>query len=117
MMPNPTNEKVIGAFKAIVEEMIKMNKVIIARYVYRANSDPKLVVLIPHLAKKGPVFYLNTLPTIEDIRDYQFESLTNCTKNQEELVSKFIDSLDLGEGDEEQLKPSETYNPILQYFS
>ena len=116
VMPNPTNEKVIGAFKAIVEEMIKMNKVIIARYVYRTNSDPKLVVLIPHLAKKGPVFYLNTLPTIEDIRDYQFESLTNCTKNQEELVSKFIDSLDLGEGDEEQLKPSETYNPILQYF-
>lgn len=114
--PNPTDSNEIGAFHAIVSEMIKMNKVLIARYVYRQNADPKLVVLTPHMSKRGPVFYLNTLPTIEDIRDYQFDSLKECSKNQEELVSKFIDSLDLEQNGEEQLKPTETYNPILQYF-
>ena len=116
VIPNPQSENDIKAMKALVEEMIKMNKVLIARYVYRNNSSPKLVVLSPHLSKKGPLFYLNVLPTVEDIRDYQFDSLKECTKNQEELISKFIDSLDLENDDEEELKPTETYNPTLQYF-
>ena len=80
VIPNPQSENDIKAMKALVEEMIKMNKVLIARYVYRNNSSPKLVVLSPHLSKKGPLFYLNVLPTVEDIRDYQFDSLKECTK-------------------------------------
>ena len=116
VIPNPQSENDIKAMKALVEEMIKMNKVLIARYVYRNNSNPKSVVLSPHLSKKGPLFYLNVLPTVEDIRDYQFDSLKECTKNQEELINKFIDSLDLENDDEEELKPTETYNPTLQYF-
>ena len=116
VIPNPQSINDIKAMKALVEEMIKMNKVLIARYVSRTNNPPKLVVLSPHLSKKGPLFYLNILPTVEDIRDYQFDSLKECSKNQEELISKFIDSLDLENEDEEELKPSETYNPTLQYF-
>lgn len=117
VIPNPESRYGdIEAFFGIVTEMIKANKVLIARYIFRANADPKLVVLTPHLSKKGPVFYLNALPTIEDIRDYQFDSLKQCSIKQEELVSKFIDSLDLEANDEEELKPNETYNPILQYF-
>ena len=121
VIPNPESENDIKAFTAIVKEMKEMNKVMICRYVYRENAEPKLVVLSPHIGSKGAVLYLNTLPTIEDIRDYQFESLKECTMKQEEVVSKFIDSLDLErddeEGDkEETLKPSDTYNPVLQYF-
>jgi ATP-dependent DNA helicase 2 subunit 2 len=107
------------AFTAIVQSMIEMNKVLICRYVYRENADPKLVVLSPHMSKRGAVLYLNTLPTVEDIRDFQFESLTESTKKQEDVVSGFIDSLDLenvGEDEMEVLKPNETFNPILQYF-
>jgi len=101
--------------------MISANKVMICRYVYRENSDPKLIILSPKLGKKGAILYLNTLPSVEDIRDYQFESLKECTIKQEEVVSKFIDSLDLEKEDEngekhEVLKPTETFNPILQYF-
>jgi hypothetical protein len=102
--------------------MINTNKVLICRYVYRNNANPKLVCLTPHISKNGPVFYLNTLPTVEDLRDYQFSSLTECTVQQEEVVSKFIDELDLkatedeNEGPEEKLKPTRTYNPTLQYF-
>jgi ATP-dependent DNA helicase 2 subunit 2 len=107
------------AFTAVVQSMIEMNKVLICRYVSRDNSEPKLVVLSPYMTKRGAVLYLNTLPTVEDIRDFQFESLTECSKKQEEVVSGFIDSLDLenvGEEEMEMLKPSETFNPILQYF-
>ena len=116
VVPNPTSNEDIQGTLALVNEMIKMNKVIIARYVYRNNSQPKLVVLTPHMSKKGPVFYLNVLPTVEEIRDFQFESLPESSKKQEEFIGHFIDSLDLEQDGEEEIKPSETYNPMLQYF-
>jgi ATP-dependent DNA helicase 2 subunit 2 len=101
---------------------VNTNKVLICRYVYRNNANPKLVCLTPHITQYGPVFYLNQVPTVEDLRDYQFQSLQECTVQQEEVVSKFIDELDLeaGEEDEEEpeekLKPTRTFNPSLQYF-
>lgn len=122
VIPNPESDKDIKAFAALVNEMKELNKVVICRYVYRENADPKLIVLSPHIGSNGAVLYLNALPTVEDIRDYQFESLKECTIKQEEVMSKFIDSLDLekeieGEEDgEEALKPGETFNPVLQYF-
>ena len=116
VIPNPNSENDLKATMAIVNEMIKLNKVIIARYVFRNNVQPKLVVLIPHLSKKGPVFYLNVLPTVEEIRDFQFESLPECSQQQEEFIGHFIDSLEMDNDGEEELKPSETYNPMLQYF-
>ena len=114
--PNPTSDSDIKGTLALVTEMIKMNKVIIARYVYRNNSQPKLVVLTPHMSKKGPIFYLNILPTVEEIRDFQFDSLPEASQKQEEFMGHFIDSLDLEKDGEEEIKPSETYNPMLQYF-
>jgi len=116
VVPNPTSNPDIQATLGIVNEMLKMNKVIIARFVFRNNATPKLVVLTPHISKKGPIFYLNVLPTVEEIRDFQFESLPECSQKQEEFMGHFIDSLDLEKDGEEQLKPSETYNPMLQYF-
>ena len=116
VIPNPTSPGDIQGTLGIVSEMIKMNKVIIARYVFRNNATPKLVVLSPHLSKKGPIFYLNILPTVEEIRDFQFESLPECSQKQEEFMGHFIDSLDLEKDGEELIKPSETYNPMLQYF-
>lgn len=113
VVPNPASESDCKAFKTIVKEMLSMNKVIIARYIARANAQPRLAVLTPHLSKKGPVLYLNILPTVEDIRDFQFDSLPECSKEQENFLSGFIDSLDL---DEDEVDPTETYNPMLQYF-
>ena len=116
VVPNPTSEEDIIGTTALVQEMLKLNKVIIARYVYRNNSQPKLVVLTPHMSKKGPMFYLNILPTVEEIRDFQFDSLPEASKKQEEFMGHFIDSLDLEQDGEEEIKPTETYNPMLQYF-
>jgi len=116
VVPNPTSEEDIIGTTALVKEMLKMNKVIIARYVPRNNSQPKLVVLTPHMSKRGPMFYLNILPTVEEIRDFQFDSLPEASKKQEEFIGHFIDSLDLEQDGEEEIKPTETYNPMLQYF-
>ena len=116
VVPNPASPEDIKGTTALVSEMIKMNKVIIARYVYRNNSQPKLVVLTPHMSKKGQMFYLNILPTVEEIRDFQFDSLPEASKKQEEFMGHFIDSLDLEQDGEEEIKPTETYNPMLQYF-
>jgi len=121
VIPNPENDNDIETFTAFVIEMIQTNKVLICRYVSRNNAEPKLVVLTPHMSKRGAILYLNTLPSVEDIRDYQFESLKECTIRQEEVVSNFIDTLDLDRVDEdgneeEVLKPTETFNPVLQYF-
>ena len=116
VVPNPTSEEDIKGTTALVKEMIKMNKVIIARYVPRNNSQPKLVVLTPKMSKRGPMFYLNILPTVEEIRDFQFDSLPEASKKQEEFMGHFMDSLDLEQDGEEEIKPSETYNPMLQYF-
>jgi len=121
VIPNPESANDIETFTAFVMEMIETNKVLICRYVARNNTEPKLVVLTPHISKGGAILYLNTLPTVEDIRDYQFESLKECTIKQEEVVSRFIDSLDMEREDEEGnveevLKPTETFNPVLQYF-
>lgn len=120
VFPNPNDSTQVKAFYSMVEAMISQNKVLICRFISRAKSEPKLVVLSPHIGTHGPVLYLNQLPTIEDIRDYQFDSLQECTIKQEEVISGFIDEMDLDAneetGQEELLKPSETYNPILQYF-
>ena len=50
--------------------MLETKKVMLAKIMERKNADPKLVALIPHIAKKKPLLYLAQLPTAEDIRDY-----------------------------------------------
>ena len=47
VVPNPTSDSDKTAFTAFVQGMIEMNKVLICRFVSRANADAKLVVLSP----------------------------------------------------------------------
>lgn len=60
--------------------------------------------------------YLNYLPTIEGLREYQFPKLKPSTEAQQKVVGDFIDALDLMPDGEEQLKPKMTFNPVLQYL-
>lgn len=57
--------------------------------------------------------YINRLPTIEDLREYQFAQPEPSTEAQQQAASDFIDALDLTAG-EEQLRPKITFNPVLQ---
>ena len=58
------------AFASLIHGMLETKKVMLAKIMERKNADPKLVALIPHIAKKKPLLYLAQLPTAEDIRDY-----------------------------------------------
>lgn len=118
VFPNTSDTSQVKAFYTIVESMISLNKVLLARIVTRAKSEPKLVVLHPHIGEHGPLLYMNQLPTSEDIRDYQFDSFQECTPQQEEVMSGFIDELDMDINEDEvgEFKPSNMFNPILQYF-
>ena len=107
------------AFSALVTAMIETDKVMIAKWVSRKNAAPKLVVLHPHQEPKFECLYMNILPTVEDIRDYQFGSLVQSTEAQQKAMDDFVDALDLDEGEPEEAVQDEQviFNPTLQYFN
>lgn len=59
--------------------------------------------------------YINRLPTIEDLREYQFAPPEPSTESQRRAAAAFIDALDLTTR-EEQLRPKMTFNPVLQHL-
>ena len=100
------------AFGALVHAMMEMDRVMIAKFISRKNAAPKLAVLYPHVTKSYECLYMNYLPTIEDIRDYQFASLKESTQSQQQAAEKLIEALDMTKN-EEELKPEMTFNPTL----
>jgi ATP-dependent DNA helicase 2 subunit 2 len=107
------------AFSALINAMIETDKVMIAKWISRKNSAPKLVVLHPYHTPKFECLYMNVLPTVEDIRDYQFGSLQESTEGQQQAMDEFVDALDLDEVEREEGVESDVnvYNPTLQYFN
>jgi len=61
------DQKALGS---LIHALFELEKVAICRYVTRKNSSPKLVCMIPHIDSTYECFYVNQLPTSEDIRDY-----------------------------------------------
>jgi len=105
------------ALASLIRGLHESNKVMICRFMAKNNTVPHIAVLSPHISKRLQCLYINYLPTIEDLRDYQFTSPVKSTEEQQKAASDFIDSLDLtGGGEEEQLKPKMTFNPVLQYM-
>ncbi|KAL4449930.1 hypothetical protein ABPG74_015049 [Tetrahymena malaccensis] len=80
---------------SLIKACFEDERYLVARYVLRQNSIPKLVALIPHLKQKCEYFYIVELPTAESIRDYAFNSLIRSTSDQQKLMSQLIDELDL----------------------
>jgi len=110
------------ALSALIHALLESDKVIIARYAPRSNSQPRLAALIPHITSRYECMWLNVLPTVEDIRDYQFASLDSSSEKQQSSAADFIRAMDLtslpsADGNTiESLKPGTTFNPTLQYF-
>lgn len=100
--------------------MISLNKYGLARYIPRnskAGVTPKMVVLIPYRSADREMFYLIELPTIEDVRQYQFNSLKEATQQQKDLVKALVEKMMLFDEDgEEEVKVENTFNPHRQYF-
>ncbi|CAE7372902.1 ku80, partial [Symbiodinium natans] len=105
------------AFESLVEAMLAEQRVLIARYVYRKDSQPHMVALIP---KKGvgsaSHMVLQFLPFEEDVRPWTCASLPESTSDQRAAMAKIVDGLTLCSKDAEMLRPEETSNPSLTRF-
>jgi ATP-dependent DNA helicase 2 subunit 2 len=121
IIPTPDDKNIV-AFNSIVDAMLEAEKVGIVRYIMRNNTPPKLAALFAKKSKTGVrTMYLSLLPTAEDIRDYRFAKLKESTEEEKALVEQLVDRMDLMNfirpgltEPYEALKPSETFNPIIQ---
>lgn len=118
-IPKPYDENASIAFSSLVRALAEMDKVAIVRYVYRKNAQPQLGLLSPCIKTDYDCLYFNTLPFAEDLRSYPFKSFENIKFTDEQLKSTedLIKSMDLMDAEEEEaLKPSQTFNPIIQHL-
>ncbi|KAL4499088.1 hypothetical protein ABPG72_016990 [Tetrahymena utriculariae] len=87
---------------SLIKACFEEQRYLVARFVLRQNSIPKLIALIPRVKKNCEYFYILELPTVESIRDYAFNSLISSTPDQQKLMSQLIDELDLDQYEENQ---------------
>jgi hypothetical protein len=69
-------------FTALVFAMLSTGTYALARYVprnSRGGVTPRLVALMPHRAVDREGLFLVDLPTVEDVRDYPFNSLRTAS--------------------------------------
>eukprot|EP01132_Coremiostelium_polycephalum_P004803 gene4803-5989_t len=132
-VPPPGDKTAEIAFSAFVHGLAETNQVAIIRYVKKNSGSPYLGYLFPHIKPGYECLYYNTLPFADDIRQYQFPSISrnnpltrkSYIPSQEQLnaAQDLIDSMDLMKADEDEegepipaLRPRYTYNPLLQHF-
>jgi len=125
-IPEPGNTKATLAVSAVARAMHQMNKVAIVRCVWRqGQGSVALGVLTPNISSVNNVqdsFYFNVLPFAEDIREFQFRSLSSLpsssqpTEEQQEAADNLVKMLDLAPPGREVLKPEFTPNPMLERF-
>lgn len=120
VVPSADNVMTRKLFSAFIYSMISLNKYGLARYIPRNSKvgvNPKMVVLIPYRSPEREMFYLMELPTVEDVRQYPFNSLKQSSSDQKTLVRSLIDQMMLSNSEgEEELKVESTFNPQRQYF-
>eukprot|EP00933_Yihiella_yeosuensis_P039362 TRINITY_DN33335_c0_g1_i1.p1 TRINITY_DN33335_c0_g1~~TRINITY_DN33335_c0_g1_i1.p1 ORF type:complete len:761 (-),score=189.73 TRINITY_DN33335_c0_g1_i1:56-2338(-) len=109
------------AFESIIEAMAEQRKVLIARYVYRKDGQPRMVALIPLKGENGQSssMIMQYLPFTEDIREWTCASLPEPTAEQRQAVSYLFDTMALEKADgaeSELLRPEGTNNPALSRF-
>ncbi|CAK7347919.1 unnamed protein product [Dovyalis caffra] len=126
-IPEPGNTRAALAVSALARAMKEMNKVAILRCVWRQGQGSVVVgVLTPNISEKDStpdVFYFNVLPFAEDVREFQFPSLSSFpaswqpNEQQQEAADNLVKMLDLApSGKQEALLPDFTPNPVLELF-
>lgn len=111
------------ALAALIEAMVSMDQVAIARFVARKNAAPKVVALIPNSpssssSEKYYAFWSNVLPYEEDIRNYEFAPLKTRqftpSSEQQALADKLVDSLSVREDKADEI--GACFNPVVNRF-
>ncbi|XP_042405797.1 ATP-dependent DNA helicase 2 subunit KU80-like [Zingiber officinale] len=125
-IPEPGNTKAIIAVSALARAMQEKNRSAILRCVWREGQGKVIVgVLTPNLSSVDKIpdsFYFNVLPFAEDVREFQFPSLSKFSscqpdEKQQEAADDFVKMLDLTSSNgKELLQPEYTPNPVLAQF-
>eukprot|EP00494_Astrolonche_serrata_P028736 UN29003 len=104
-------------FSALLEEMIKLGKIAICRFIYRKSSVPRFAALLPQKEtfnehdeqEKPPGFHVIFLPYADDIRKIPLAPKKVADENLILQAKKVIQKLSL-------VRFPEYVNPVLQRF-
>ncbi|POM77727.1 Hypothetical protein PHPALM_4842, partial [Phytophthora palmivora] len=110
-------------FAALIDAMVELDQVIIARFVRQKNAAPKIMALVPHAPSsgKGENFYAmwaQQLPYEEDVRNYEFAPLKTRkhtpSDEQQSLANKLVDSLSIRDDKTDEV--GVCFNPVIRRF-
>jgi len=111
------------ACESLVEAMEAEGVVMIARYSFRKNAQPKVVALHPKRGEAGNMSTLEMqyLPFYEDVREWSCSSLAEPSREQRDAINLLVDALesnvDAGAVKQQELfRPEESHNPSLARF-
>jgi len=128
IVAEPGNESAGLALSALIHGLAELDQVALVRYVKRKNSAPVVGILTPVIKPEFECLYFCAIPYAEDVREFEFASFSTNpafvpSKAQLTAAEKLIESMDLmkdpngdDEDEEEQLKPTDTFNPVIQRF-
>ena len=114
VFPEAGNSKAAVGLAAYIAALAETNSVALARFVYAANRDAKLVGLYPRQGKTQQYLTMVPLPFSEDARDASlvFKSLpSEANREQNQVLTELINSLSF---DDKLLKFG--VNPAIQRF-
>lgn len=84
------------AFNSLVQALLEADKGALVRFVARQNDSPKLALLSPKITpRRQRVLCLVELPTIEDLREFNFGSTVKSSSAQQTIVSQLVEALDI----------------------
>ncbi|ETO68595.1 hypothetical protein F444_14597 [Phytophthora nicotianae P1976] len=108
-------------FAALIDAMVDLDQVLIARFVARKNAAPKIIALIPHAPSSGENYYAmwsQQLPYEEDIRNYEFAPLKTRkytpSSEQQSLADKLVDRLSIRDDKADEV--GACFNPVIRRF-
>lgn len=119
-------KKSVTTFYYLVDEMIQMGQLMIAKKVYRNDTKPTLVVFIPEMeSDKKATLKMIQLPFHNDLIHLMFPTLMRDrykpTSEQEKVIKDLVENMNLMEVSidskiVEAFDPATTLNPVNQHL-
>jgi len=128
-----TNDKACMALSSFIHALYELDSYAVARFVAKPDKAPAILLLTPNIEPDFECLYDVELPFAEDVRQYRFPPLDRIltvsgknitshrnlpTKELQDAMSKYVDSMDLSKGDEEDEETEyaaidDTFSPLL----
>lgn len=120
VLPKKMSTQSTAVFNSLVFYLNQSNIVMVAKKVFRDNTNPKLVALLPRIINNVPQFVMIELFFSNQLLDMHFPKLTSKAFESNELelksVENFIKSKSLDEFDLKNI-PNSSLNFTINYLS